>query len=180
MWKGDGTICRSDGAMTVQESYAKGEDRPLRGYLGALGTYAALVGAAVVVGRKTGTRLPDRVPVADLALLTVATHKASRLLTKSSVMAAVRAPFTRFEESAGVGEVQESVRSRGAGHSVGELLTCPFCAGVWIAGGFAAGLVFAPRATRLAASVLGVVAGSDLLQLAYEAVKQHVEGHPEQ
>ena len=42
----------------------------------------------------------------------------------------------------------------GLRHSIGELITCPFCLDVWIAAGFTIGLVFAPRLTRLVAAAL--------------------------
>jgi hypothetical protein len=41
--------------------------------------------------------------------------------------------------------------------------------------GFCFGLVLAPRPTRLAASVLTVVAGSDVLQYAHAALDKAVE-----
>lgn len=39
---------------------------------------------------------------------------------------------------------------RGAQKTIGELVTCPFCTSVWVATGFTAGMIFLPRATRLA------------------------------
>jgi hypothetical protein len=38
---------------------------------------------------------------------------------------------------------------------------------MWVASAFLGGLVTAPRATRLAASIFAVVSGADALQLAY-------------
>ncbi|RKT54403.1 DUF1360 domain-containing protein [Saccharothrix australiensis] len=160
----------------VRDAYSGGADRPLGGYLGALATYAGLVGAAVAVGRRRGARLPERWAASDLVLFAVATHKSSRLLTKSAVAGVVRAPFTRYEESAGPAEVTESVRGTGVRHSVGELISCPFCSGVWIAGALTAGLVLAPRASRLVAGALAVVAGSDWLHLGYAAATRCAEG----
>jgi hypothetical protein len=55
------------------------------------------------------------------------------------------------------------VRGTGARKAVGELLTCPFCTGMWISTGLCAGLVFAPGVTRLAASGLTALTGSDFL-----------------
>jgi hypothetical protein len=55
---------------------------------------------------------------------------------------------------------------------VGELLTCPFCLGVWVAGGLTAGLVLAPRVTRLALTALTAIAASDAIQLVYDKAKQ--------
>jgi hypothetical protein len=151
---------------------AYGEGRPLPGYLLAMGGYAALAGVVSVAGRLAGARLPERFSLGDTALVSVATHKASRLLTKEAVTSPLRAPFTRYEEPAGHAELKESPRSdHPARHAIGELLTCPFCAGVWIASGLTAGLVFAPRVTRLASTVLTAVAASDALNLVYDKLK---------
>lgn len=159
----------------VRSKYSRGEERPLGGYLRAMGAYTGLVGVAAAVGKARGASLPERFSWSDTVLVSVAVHKASRLLTKSSVAAALRAPFTRFEGSTGQGEVAESVPPSGDHrHAVGELLTCPFCSGVWLATAFTAGLVLAPRATRLAATTLTTVAGSDYLHLAYDAAKSAV------
>ncbi len=80
----------------------------------------------------------------------------------------LRAPFTRFRGQSGPAELAEDAReSSEARHSTGELLTCPLCTAQWVATSFVFGLVVAPRFTRLAASALTAVAGSDALQFAY-------------
>jgi hypothetical protein len=58
---------------------------------------------------------------------------------------------------------------------VGELVSCPFCVGVWIATGLSAGLVFAPRLTRLVATAASAVAAADFLHLAYDVAKRAAE-----
>ncbi|MFI9011050.1 DUF1360 domain-containing protein [Actinosynnema sp. NPDC053489] len=161
----------------VSSAYSGGERRPLRGYLATLSTYGALVTGATVIGRRVGVRLPERVAVGDALLLSLATHKASRLLTKASVTSVLRAPFARFDGPAGAAEVNESVRGDGLKHAAGELVTCPFCSGVWIASALTAGLVFAPRATRLVATALSAVAVSDLLHFVDASLKHSAEEH---
>ena len=154
----------------IWKSY--GEGRPLPGYLLAIGSYTTLAGVVAVAGRLTGARLPERFSLGDTALVGVATHKASRLLTKEAVTSPLRAPFTRYEEPAGHAELKESPREdHPAQHAIGELVTCPFCAGVWIASGLTAGLVFAPRLTRLVSTALAAVAASDALNLVYDKLK---------
>ncbi|WP_298183302.1 DUF1360 domain-containing protein [Saccharomonospora sp.] len=159
-------------ARQVRSRYSGSEPRPLGGYLGAMATFAAAVGTMTVVGRARGVRLPERLAANDMVLLCVATHKASRLLAKDSVTSPLRAPFTEYSKPAGEAELNESVRGHGARHAVGELITCPFCLSVWVATALTAGLVFAPRMTRLANTVLTAVAASDLLQLGYDGSKQ--------
>jgi hypothetical protein len=156
----------------VRELYQGDQERPLRGYLVVLGTYGGLAGATTALGRLLGAKLPKRFSLGDTVLLSVATHKASRLLAKDAVTSPLRALFTRFEEPAGEGELNESVRGHGAQHAFGELMTCPFCLAVWIASALTAGLVIRPKETRLAATVLTAVAASDVLQLGYDGGKQ--------
>jgi hypothetical protein len=160
----DRTMAEVDGEV---RAYAGDDDRPLGGYLALLGTYGTLVaslGSIVAWRRKT---LPDRFSAADLALVTVATHKVARVVTKDPVTSPFRAYFTRFEGPTGEGEIAESVRGTGLRHAVGELVTCPFCIAQWIGTTFAFGLVLAPRVTRFAASLFVILTGSDLLQIGY-------------
>jgi hypothetical protein len=157
-----------------EAAYANGEERPVGGYSLLMSVYAALTLLfGLVVRRKRA--LPDRIGAGDLALVAVATHKLSRLVTKDTVLAPVRAPFTEFKEAAGSGEVNEEVRGTGLRHAIGELVTCPFCIAVWVSTALAFGLVLAPRATRLVASVLTAVTASDFLQLAYAKAQQATE-----
>ena len=153
--------------------YARDESRPLGGYLRVMSVYAGAVGTAALGIKLSGRKLPHRMAAADLVLLAVATHKASRLLTKEAVTSPLRAPFTRFEGVSGPNELHEEVRHEdGIKHAVGELLTCPFCLGQWLATGFGLGLVVAPKLTRMVASVLAIRAGSDVLQYGYAIAQQ--------
>jgi hypothetical protein len=133
-----------------------------------MGAYVAAVGGLAAWMRASGRSLPERVPAGDLALMTVATHKAARLISKERVTSPVRAPFTRFQGDAGPGEVSETARGHGVRRALGELLVCPYCISLWIATAFAAGFAVAPRPTRWTASVLAAVFGSDALQIAYK------------
>lgn len=159
-------------ARRVRQGYAHGEDRPLAGYAAVLGGYSTMLGLLTAIGRVTGTRPPERFTVQDTVLLGLATHKASRLLSKDAVASPLRAPFARYEEPAGEAELNESVRGNGVRHAVGELLTCPFCLDVWVASGLTAGLVFAPRVTRTVLTALTAIGMSDMVQLAYDGAKK--------
>jgi hypothetical protein len=142
-------------------------ERPLGGYAVLTGVFLSAAGGFAAWLARSGRELPERVSGADLALLGLATHKASRLLAKDRVTSAVRAPFTEFQRDGGPSEVEERARGTGLRRAVGELLTCPFCLGLWIAAAFTAGLILAPRQTRWLASVLVIVTGADALQIAY-------------
>jgi hypothetical protein len=155
----------------VRGEYAPENTFPLTGYLVSGGTYVGLVAALAAAVRVSGRRLPERPSVLDLVLLSLATHKLSRILARDSVTSPLRAPFTRYEKPAGHAELVEQVRGHGAQHAVGELISCPFCLAVWVSTVLTAGLVLAPRLTRLVATGLTAVAVSDFLQLGYAAAK---------
>ena len=59
----------------------------------------------------------------------------------------------------------------GLRHAVGELITCPFCLAQWVATGLVFGYATAPKATRLAALTMTLVAGSDVLQFVYDSIQ---------
>lgn len=160
-------------AQRQARAYSGGDDRPLGGYLKVLAAYGGIVGAASGLGRLTRRTMPQTVGPWDLALLSVATHRLSRTLAKDPIASPLRAPFTEYEGVSAAAELKEEVRTEhGLQHSVGELISCPMCLAQWVATGFGAGLVFAPRQTRLVMAVLSAVAGSDFLQYVYSVLQQ--------
>ncbi|MEV5892278.1 DUF1360 domain-containing protein [Nonomuraea fuscirosea] len=146
----------------TERAYEGKRDRPLRGYLGLLSAYGGTVAMAAAAALLAGRRAPDHVGVMDLVLMAACTHKVSRRLAKDPVTSPLRAPFTEYEGQGGPAELQE--KPKGA---IGELLACPFCLAQWVATGYAAGLVLAPKATRLVGATMTAVAISDWLQLGY-------------
>jgi hypothetical protein len=159
-------------ARQQKRAYARGEDRPLGGLLGAMGVYSAVVAAGAAAVKASGRDLPDRIPLGDALLLTVGTFRLARRIAKDPITSPLRAPFTTFRGTSGEAEIMEEVREHGGvKHAVGELLTCPFCLAQWVATGFVFGYATAPRATRLAALTMTLVAGSDVLQFAYDAIQ---------
>ncbi|MGW0522985.1 DUF1360 domain-containing protein [Crossiella sp. NPDC003009] len=153
---------------------ASKKDTPLGSRLVLASTFLTGAAAVAVVAHRTG-RVPERIPPGDLVLLGVATHKASRIISKEKVTGFLRAPFTTCEEAENNAEVSEKPRGRGLRKAIGELLTCPFCIGMWVAGGAVATYLFAPRAARLGSSVLAVLSVSDYLQYAWTAADQATE-----
>jgi hypothetical protein len=161
----------------VARAYAPHEHRPLDSYVLAMGAFGAMAGALATAVRLSGRPIPERPAMADVALLSIATHKLSRLVAKEAVTSPLRAPFTRYTEPAGAAELNEEVRDEGSSirHGIGELVTCPFCLAVWVATGLTGGLVLAPRLTRLVATGLTATAASDFLQMAYAIAKRKAE-----
>jgi hypothetical protein len=149
-----------------------GERPPLLFYLLFMGIFNGLVGAALLLAKRGGRELPERVDAADLALVGVASHKLSRLISKDKVTSPLRAPFTELEGSGGPAELEESSRGTGLRKSLGELLICPYCLGLWVVAAFSVGLLFAPRVTRFVASLFSALTISDFFQIAYKAAEE--------
>ena len=74
-----------------------GRDAPRWAYLAPLGTYAAGVGGFLVWLIRSGRGVPQP-GLRDVALIGLATHKASRLLTKEKVTQPLRQPFAEVKE----------------------------------------------------------------------------------
>jgi hypothetical protein len=156
-------------AESIFEGYDGGEE-PLPSYAALMGLFNLILAGFLLVVRKTGRPIPERIEARDLVLLGVATHKLSLLLAQDAVTSPLRAPFTELQEKQSPKRVDEKPRGKGLRRSLGELLTCHFCVGQWVASFFTYGLVFAPALTRLVASIFAVVALSDHLHQTYKAL----------
>jgi hypothetical protein len=157
----------------VYAGYAEPSQQPPFGSYALLtALFNAALAAGVAGAKRGGHELPERFDAGDIVLTGMATHKLSRLIAKERITAFARAPFTEYQEPGGPAEVEERARGRGWRRTIGELLVCPYCLGMWISGGFNLGLVVAPRGTRFAATVLTGLTISDFLQIAYKAAEQ--------
>jgi hypothetical protein len=170
----DTEITAAERVASAAEDYAPQEHRPLAGYAALSTIYtAAAAGSLFAAWRRRG-ELPSGYGVWDLVTVGAASHKLSRLLSMDKVTSFVRAPFVRYEEPAGHGELSEEPRGRGLRLATGELLNCPYCLGLWSASALGIGLVGAPRLTRLIAFTLTAETVSDFLQLAYKGAEEAV------
>jgi hypothetical protein len=153
----------------VVEGYG-GEEQRLYSYATLMGLFNLIFAVFLLFVKGTGRNIPERVETKDLALLGVATHKLSLIGSQDAVTSPLRAPFTELQEKESPKSVDEKPRGKGLRRSVGELLTCQFCLGMWVASFFTYGLVLAPRVTRLIATVFTVVTISDYLHQTYKAL----------
>jgi hypothetical protein len=99
-------------------------------------------------------------------LLGITTHKLTRIITKDWVTSPLRAPFTQYirsDGSDGGGEQTEKSRGSGMQRAFGDLITCPWCTGPWVATALMAGLVFRPKITRMMMGSFAAVTLSDFL-----------------
>lgn len=159
---------------TLTSQYSPEEDRPLGSYAILTGIYGSTLAGSLAILHARGHELPDRLSTADVLLIGIASHKLSRLIAKDKVTSFLRAPFTRFQESSGQGEVEEEPCGHGLRLAVGELLVCPYCLAQWVASGLTLGLIGAPRLTRLLGTVFVAHTVSDFLQVAYRAAEDQL------
>jgi hypothetical protein len=143
------------------------EKIPSRDYAALVAVFNGVLATALLARKCSREPLPERVEPKDLILFALSTQKLSRVITKDKVTSAFRAPFTQVEGKGGAGELEESGRGHGLQRAIGDLLTCPFCLGTWIASGFIYGYIFSPRLTRTIASIFAVSGMADFLQQGY-------------
>ena len=155
----------------VADRYRHGHDRPLGSYGLLDAVYGGVVLAIGAAARRRRSRLPE-LSVRDIGVIGVATHRLARTIAKDPITSPLRMPFTTYDGVSGAAELHEEVVAEGFGHAVGELVTCPFCLAQWVATGFVAGMIFAPRATRLVAATFAGVAVADFLQYGYAAAQR--------
>jgi hypothetical protein len=166
-------MSNGESAQGLFEGYDGGE-QPLPSYAAVAGLFNLIFALFLLIARKTGRPIPERMESRDIALLGVATHKLSLLLAQDAVTSPLRAPFTELQEKQSPKNVDEKPRGTGLRRSLGELVTCKFCVGQWVASFFTYGLVFAPAVTRLVASIFAIVALSDHLHQTYKALTKRV------
>jgi Protein of unknown function (DUF1360) len=137
------------------------DERPLREYAALAATFGgALAGFLALAGR----RLPERVSLTDTVRIGLASYKIGRLIAKDRVTTFVRAPVTEDLEGT-------EPKPEGAARALGELVTCPYCIGLWVASGLTYSLVLFPRQTRLVTTIFGGQAVADFVNAAFVRAK---------
>lgn len=135
--------------------------RPLPEYAALVGVFGTALGGFLALARD---RLPERIGFADVVRLGLASYKIGRLVAKDDVTTWMRAPVTRDEDA------QEPERE-GMARALGELVTCPYCIGLWVSAGLTGALALRPRETRLVTTVFEAQAVADFLNAAFVRVR---------
>jgi len=133
------------------------EERPLPEYAALTAVFGAVLGGFLVLARR---RLPERVGFGDVLRIGLASYKVGRLIAKEDVATFVRAPVTQDEEAS-------EPKPDGLQRVLGELVTCPYCIGLWVASGLSYSLVLFPRQTRLVTTIFGAQAVADFLNAGF-------------
>jgi hypothetical protein len=154
----------------IFEGYKKGEDAPLESYATLVGAFNLILALFLLVTRATGRPIPERIEARDIVIFGAATHKLSWILAREPITSPIRAPFTELEEVESPTKADETPRGTGLRRTVGELLTCHFCLGMWVSAFFSYAFVLFPAATRLVGAMFAVLTVSDHLHQGYKAL----------
>lgn len=98
----------------------------------------------------------------------LAVYRIANIVANEQVTKVFRAPFVNVKEEDG--EEVEVPKPRGIRETLGTLLYCPSCVGVWVAASLAYGLVFVPGPTLFFAVVFALSAAERILTEAVAAI----------
>lgn len=130
-------------------------------------TYPILTGLFLVIFlaiRPTVTLAP-----LDFGLLSLATLRMGRLVAFDKAFSTYRLPFTRtVKHESGEGLTVEP-KGTGARRVIGELISCPICAGTWIAALLIYGLHFVPRLAKGWIAIMAAIGAAEILHALTEA-----------
>ena len=144
----------ADVATTVDE-------RPLGGYATLTSAFWTIFAAFLLLARD---RIPERVGAGDLSRIALSSYKMSRVVAKDEVTTFLRAPVTEDPRA-------QQPAKQGFRAAVGELVTCPYCLGLWFASGLSYSLVLFPRQTRFATSIFAAYAVTDFLHAGFARLR---------
>lgn len=135
--------------------------------LGITALFWSLLGIVALTRRNNSRPAPTAV---EFAMLGLATFRMGRLIAFDRVAEPIRAPFTRtVPDDSGAGETVVA-KGRGPREVIGELLSCPICAGTWVAAGLVYGQEFLPVPTRLLITTMSAIGLAEVIHAATEAL----------
>lgn len=116
----------------------------------------------------------------DLLLLGLSSFRVGRMIAYEGVAAPLREPFTETKpDDSGAGETTVA-EGTGVRKAVGELLSCPICAGTWVAAGLVYGLHLLPRPTRVFLAIMSTTGVAQVLYALTEALSWSAQAHRRQ
>jgi hypothetical protein len=107
----------------------------------------------------------------DFSLLSLATLRMGRLIAFDKAFSTYRLPFTKtIKHESGAGMTVEP-KGEGATRVIGELISCPICAGTWVSGAFIYGLYLVPNLTRGFMTIMAGIGLAEILNALIEALQ---------
>lgn len=129
----------------------------------------------------SGYGLPHPIGGLDLLLLCMATFRLTELITEDKVFQFLRAPFVTVKTvhvRGGGKTIEEKPAGRGVRRVIGELLLCPWCAGLWIATLLTFAYMRFPDVAYVLLLIMSVAAGGVLLQIVGKFVDEARQEDP--
>jgi Protein of unknown function (DUF1360) len=147
-------------------------------YAGLNGLFLALL--AAFAHRQRNQRDNMELRPFDLALLGLATLRLGRLVAYDKVFETWRLPVAETQpDESGAGDTVVP-KGHGFQRALGELISCPICAGTWIAAVLVYGLRIAPHFTRALLAIMSAVGIAELLNGAVEVMEWNARAAREQ
>jgi Protein of unknown function (DUF1360) len=145
------------------------------GRLLKLGLVAGFVGLTGIGSLERLVRRRARIGPMQLLMLGAAAYRVGHMVAYERVAEPLREPFTAVvADGSGAGDTVVA-RGRGARWVIGELLSCPVCAGTWATLGLFIGLGALPRFTQSLITVLSATGVAELLDRVIEALTWRAE-----
>ncbi len=175
----DGHIMNTQGFDNKDEAYGR-TGAPLRAYAFLTFLFIIIAIGFFWLTFRLGIDPSKRISLLDMLILGIAVHKISWLITKDVVTSFIRAPFVKFIGWSTPGaSVNETARGSGLKRAIGEFMTCPWCAGQWVALFVVISFIFWPTVTVTLAIIFNVLMLSDFLQIIYAilAIRMQSNSH---
>jgi Protein of unknown function (DUF1360) len=107
----------------------------------------------------------------ELIQLAFAAYRLGRMVAYDKVFETYRLPFAKtIPDPTGAGDTT-APRGTGARQALGELITCPICAGTWISAGLVYALQLFPNAARAFLAIFSAIGIAEFLDAATEALQ---------
>lgn len=121
-------------------------------------------------GRRTAPRKEFKIRPFDLLMLGLSAMRLGRMVAYDRVTEPLRYPFAQTKpDETGAGETVEP-RGQGVRASLGQLLSCPICAGTWISAGLVYGLMAIPGPTQVFLAITSSIGLAEVLNSLTEAL----------
>jgi hypothetical protein len=146
-------------------------------YAATIIIFIILVTLAIIIFILRDGQAPERIPPYDLVILALATFRLIRLFTYDQIMRVIRDLFIEkrefVDESGQVMVVRKKVLNGGR-RSLSDLVSCPWCMGIWVSF-FTVFLYFFAPITRYLALVLALAALGSMIQIIMNGIGAKAE-----
>ncbi|HEU4754897.1 MAG TPA: DUF1360 domain-containing protein [Armatimonadota bacterium] len=146
-------------------------------------TYLAFWALFLLLRHALGVSWPGTVSGMDLLLLSMATFRITEVITEEKIARFLRAPFCKkvlVTKPDGTQEEEEVPSGSGLRRVAGELILCPWCAGIWVGTLLTFAWVLFPSVARVVILAFAVAAGGLAFQIFTKLMDRGRKALPEE